>query len=304
MIAEILYSIHPLIPDVLLVGLGLGLFTGAVVFTTLPGDLKKYIVNYCLTLPKRHKKVLVLDLISGRDLEGDLYGETVEIKDNNMKKVLVLSSKGLKYKWGRPFLVTFALQGVCEKPEFFAEMQKLVKAVGKEAVVDFMRAVNLVKNLKKKKFKTKKDLQMLEECEEFIENFKKKIGGIVQEQQIKIDANEFLEWCEKGEFPCTMRVYMPIDYDVITSAAWGVNGFAIAQITDALAEVKKRKMKLDAKELGYLLIVGAIAVGLVYIFLNSGSIDYEQLAQAISTAMSNATTSPTQPPAQPPVIGP
>lgn len=303
MITEVLYSVHPLLPDILLIGLGLGLFTGAMLFSILPGDLKKFIINFCLNIPKKDKIVHVLDIITGKDLVGELYGEAVEIKDNKIKKVLVLSSRGLRYRWGRPFLVTFALQGVCEKPEFFAEMQKLVMAVGKEAVVDFMRAVKLVKKLRKKKIKTKEDQKMLEECERFIENFKEKVGGIVQEHKIKVDAEEFLKWCEEGEFPCTVRVYMPIDYDVITSAAWGVNGFAIAQTVDALAEVKKRKMRLDAKELGYILIVGAIAIGLVYIFLNSGNnIDYTQLAQAISSAM--ATSNATTPTAQPPVIGP
>ena len=226
MITEILYSIYPILPDIILIGLGLGLFVVFIMASMLPGDLKKYIVNYIMNKSKKNK-VHVLDIISGQDLEVELQGETIEIKNNKTKKTLVLSSKGLKYRWGRPFLVTFALQGVCEKPEFFAEMQKFINAVGKDTVVDFMRAVNLVKKLKKKKMRTKEDNQRLKECEEFINNVRAQIGGIIQEQNIKVDMEEFLKWCEEGEIPLNTTVLLPIDYDTITSAAWGVNGFAI-----------------------------------------------------------------------------
>ena len=77
MIVELLYSISPYVPDALLVIMGLGLFVGVVFFSMLPGDLKKFIINYCLNKSKRDKKVMVFDLNKGTISEGNIQGETV-----------------------------------------------------------------------------------------------------------------------------------------------------------------------------------------------------------------------------------
>ena len=308
MIVELLYSISPYVPDALLVIMGLGLFVGVVFFSMLPGDLKKFIINYCLNKSKRDKKVMVFDLNKGTISEGNIQGETVEIKTNKMKKILNNISRGIRYMWGRPVIITFSEQGVCEKPEFFREMQKFMDAGGRDLVVDYMNTMALIKRKKKKIIKTQKDKEELKEYEQFMKSIREKLWGVKKEHNIKVDMNEFISWCEKGELPLKMDVIIPIDYDIISSAAWGVNGFAIAQGVDALADVKKRLMKMEPKEIIVILMGACVGLGVLYILVSGqgGNIDYTQLAQVISnashsTATTAASTAHTQ---NPSIVGP